>query len=107
MPKRKPPPEKRVWARIVNREWRVNLPSGEILTPVRLLSKAEAQTLSMTLPVYYLGFVLPVRDLTSDRALIAAELAHTGDDVTGPEWNELHLFRGDRGTEAVIIEHHH
>jgi hypothetical protein len=60
-----------------------------------------------TLPVYYLGYLIPVRDLTGDAAAIAAELAESRAHVAVPEYNDLHLFRGDRGTEAVVIEHQH
>src|SRR5664279_123362 len=107
MPKRKPPPEKRVWARLVNREWRVNLVSGEILRPVRELSVLEARSAASSLPVFYLGFLIPVRELTGDRSAIESELALSEDDVEGSEWNSFTLFRGDRGTEAVIIDHNH
>lgn len=107
MPKRKPPPEKRVWARIVDREWRVNLVSGEILRPVRDLSVEDARRAASTLPVFYLGFLLPVRELTGNRSSIESELAQPRDEVEGVEWNSFSLFRGDRGTEAVIIEHNH
>lgn len=107
MPKRKPPPEKRIWARIVNREWRVHLVSGEVLTPVRDLPIGEAREFAKLLPVYFLGYGLPVRDLTNDANAISSEFALAAADISGPEFNELRLFRGDRGTEAVIIERFH
>jgi hypothetical protein len=107
VPKPKRPPEKRVWARIVNGEWRVNLMNGEVLIPVRRLSVIEARRMMTNLPTFYLGFLMPVRELTGDKAAIEAELALSRAKVTGYEWNSFELFRGDRGTEAVVIEHHH
>ena len=107
MPKRKRPPEKRVWARIVNREWRVNLVSGEVLTPVRDLSATEARVLMMGRAVFSLGFLMPVRELRGDDTAIASLLNSTESDVRGPEWNSIALFRGGHGTEAIVIEHHH
>jgi hypothetical protein len=107
MPKRKPPPEKRTWSRIVNGEWRVYLVSGEVLAPVRDLTIIEAHTLATVMSVYHLGYLLPVRDLTNDHTAIASEFALAADGISGPEFNELHLFRGDGGTEAVVIEHRH
>lgn len=107
MPKRKAPAAKRTWARIVGREWRVTHVSGETLRPVRDLDLPEARRLTATLPVFALGYLLPVRDLTGDRASIAAELAMAEEDDVGPEFNSVALFRGDRGTEAVVIERHH
>lgn len=107
MTKRRPPTEKRDWARIVNREWRLNLATGEALTPVRELSKGEAKVLAETLPVYYFGYLIPVRQLTGDSTAIARELAQSASDASDPEYNEFHLFRGDRGTDAVIVVHQH
>ncbi len=107
MPKRKPPPEQRVWARMVDREWRVTLVSGEVLRPVHELSVVDARSATLRLPVFFLGFLLPVRELTGDRSLIDSELAQSRDDVDGPEWNSFTLFRGDRATEALIIDHNH
>ena len=107
MPKRKLPPEKRTWARLVHQEWQLNLVSGEVLVPVRELSASEARQLSRTLPVFYFGFGMPVRDLTGDSGAIEAELNLTRNDVRGPEWNYLALYRGPRGTEAVVIDHQH
>lgn len=107
MTKGKRAPEKRDWARIVNREWRLNLVSGEVMTPARELSVAEARKLVVTLPVYYLGYLISVRQITGDKAAIAAELGRSRTDVGGAEFNEFYLFRGDRGSEAVVIDHQH
>jgi hypothetical protein len=107
MPKRKPPPENRAWARIVNHEWRVNLVSGEVLSPVREISAVEARRLAKSLPVFYLGYLIPTRELSGDEPAIEAELNHDRDQTSGFEHNSFALHRGDRGTEAVIIEHHH
>jgi len=107
MPNRKTPPEKRVWARMVIREWRVNLVSGEVLQPVRELQVEEARRADSSMPVFYLGYLIPVRELTGDIASIESELAQSRQDDDGFEWNSFALFRGDRGTEAVIIEHNH
>lgn len=79
MPKREPPPEQRVWARMVDREWRVTLVRGEVLRPVHELSVADARSATLRLPVFFLVFLL----------------------------NSFALFRGDRGTDAVIIDHNH
>lgn len=107
MPTRRPRPEKRDWARIVDREWRLNLVSGEALSPVREVSVREARELVARLPVYYLGYLISVRRLTGDSDAIEAELGRSRADVDGSEFNEFHLFRGDRGTEALVIDHRH
>ena len=107
MPRPKQKPNSRDWARIVNREWRLTTASGEVLIPVRPIDAAEARELSSGQPVYYLGYLIPVRVLTGDRAALEVELSLSGAETTGPEYNTFHLFRGDRGTEAVVVEHHH
>jgi len=50
MPKRKPPPERRVWARVINHAWRATLVDGEVLTPIRDITAAEAADVSASLP---------------------------------------------------------
>ena len=107
MPKRKPPPKKRAWVRVVNGELRVNLTSGEVLTPVRDLSVADARQLVVGMPVFYFGYGIPVRELTGESAAIDLALTSSRDDVDGWEYNTFAFFRGDRGTAAVVIEHHH
>jgi hypothetical protein len=107
MPKRKPPPVKRTWARIVNREWQLNLVGGEILTPVRELSVAEGRQLIKKLRVFYFGYGMPVRELSGDGAAIESELKLVSGDVRIPERNELELYRSPGGTEAVVVYHQH
>jgi len=107
MPKRKPPPERRVWARVIDREWRLNLVGGEVLRPERELSVEDARRAAAAMPVFYLGYLLPVLELTADSSSIESELNRSREDIDGPEWNSFALFRGDRGAEAMIIEHHH
>lgn len=107
VPKRKPPPAQRVWARVVDREWRVHLVSGEILRLVSDLTTESARQAARSLPVYTIGYLLPVTELTGDEAAMGAELARPYDEVDGFEGNTFALFRGDRGTEAVVIERHH
>ena len=107
MPKRKPPPEKRTWARIVNREWQLNLVDGEILTPVRELSVLEGRQLIRNLRVFYFGYGMPVRELSGDGAAIESELKLVSGDVRIPERNGLELYRSTDGAEAVVIYHQH
>lgn len=96
-----------MWARVVDREWRVHLVSGETLGPVSSLTTESARHAARSLPVYMIGFLLPVEELTGDEAAINAELARPYDELGGFEGNTFALFRGDRGTEAVVIERHH
>lgn len=107
MAKRRKPPERRVWARLVDREWRVTLVDGEVLRPVGPLSPAEARTASTQVRTFLIGFLMPVVDLTGDDRAIRAATSLTATDDSGAEWNSCARFRGDRGTEAVVIEHHH
>lgn len=107
MPKRKAPPTPKVWARIVDREWRVHLVGGETLRPVKELTAKEARVAAQSLPVYSLGYLLPVEELTGDGAAIETELARAHGRVEGFEGNTFALSRGERGSEAVVVERHH
>ncbi|MDQ1561339.1 MAG: hypothetical protein QOE85_680, partial [Actinomycetota bacterium] len=51
MAKRKPPPEKKVWARIVNQGWEIYLTNGETLRPIELIGREQAERLARTLSV--------------------------------------------------------
>lgn len=106
MPKRKPPLERRVWARLINHEWRVTLVDGEVLTPVRDLERGEVGDLARNLPTFLIGFLEPVRALTGDADAISAEIGRITVDG-GIETNRASLFRGSVGTEAVVLEHRH
>lgn len=96
-----------MWTRIVDREWRVHLVSGETLRLVKDLTAEEARDSAQTLPVYSLGYLLPVEELTGDGAAIETELARAHDRVEGFEGNTFALFRGEGRTEAAVIERHH
>jgi hypothetical protein len=56
--------------------------------------------------VYWLSYLSPVRDLTADATEIDRELART-DNSGELESNSSWLFRGTKGSEALILEHHH
>lgn len=106
MPKRKPAPERRVWARHLNREWQVNLVDGEVLRPVHVVTVEEARALARSLRVFWVSYLAPVRELTGDERPLADELDRVTNDME-LESNSSWLFRGSRGTEALVLEHHH
>jgi len=106
MPKRKPAPERRVWARHLNGEWQVNLVDGEVLKPVRDVTLEEARVLATHLRVFWVSYPSPVRELTDDADALAEELALVTNDMR-LESNSSVLFRGSGGTEALVLHHHH
>jgi len=112
MPKGKRPAPPKLWARIVHNEWQIYLPSGETLEPVREIGAVEAETLSRSLPAYWISFLSPVRDLTSDFASIKQEMKKvvwTGGDLTDAVMlkNSVRLFESSSGLRAVVFEFHH
>jgi hypothetical protein len=77
VPKRKPPQEKQVWARIIGRGWQIYLPSGEVLQPVSEIDPNEARRLAQRMPLYWVSYLSPIRKLTGDAAETERELALT------------------------------
>jgi hypothetical protein len=106
MPKRKPPAEKKTWARYLRDGWHLTLATGEELLPSRDLDATEAGQFSRTMPVYRIGFAMPVVELTGQRPEIAKELAKVAE---GHEYdtNAVSLFEGAGGIHAVVFEYHH
>lgn len=105
-PKRKPPPDRKVWARIVGGEWHINLPDGTKFTHRRDLDRLEAGKLAKTLPVYLISYLSPVVDLTGDAVAIEKEVANTSENFRLFS-NTAALFSTPSGTQAVVFEHHH
>jgi len=91
---------------MIGREWQINLPSGEVLRPVSEIDPTESRRLAQRIPVYWLSYLSPVRDLTGDASEIEQELTRT-DNSQGLETNSSWLFRGNEGTEVLVLEHHH
>jgi hypothetical protein len=106
MPKRKPPAAKKTWARQLRDGWHLMLATGEDLRPTRELDVVEAAQLARTLPVYWFGFMVPVRELTGQSAEIAAELAKVADSFAF-DTTSLYLFEAPGGVKAVVFEYHH
>ena len=106
MPKRKPPPEKRIWARMLGTEWQINLLDGEVLKPVRDLTAPEARELVSGRRVFLISYLSPVRELTGDSRTIETQLAAVSNEPALFA-NSASLFRGARGSEAVVLEYHH
>jgi hypothetical protein len=106
MPKRKAPPEKHTWARMLGREWQVILVSGEVLKPARDLSATEARELASIHLVFLLSYGSPVRDLTGDARAIAKEIDLIADEPL-LFTNSASLFRGSMGSAAVVLEYIH
>jgi hypothetical protein len=91
---------------MIGADWQVNLPSGEVLKPVSVLEPSDARQLAQRLPVYWLSYLSPVRELTGDASEIEWQLKLT-DNSRKLESNSSWLLRGSNGTEAVVLEHHH
>lgn len=106
MPKRKPPPEKRVWARSLNGDWQIILPSGEKLTRVATLTVEEARRMTAPSMVLILSFGQPVREIAGSSPEFEHELAKVRPEYTLFS-NSLSTFRGDRETAAIVFEWHH
>lgn len=95
-----------MWARQLNGEWQVNLVDGEVLRPVREVTVDEARALARGLRVFWVSYLAPVRELTGDERALAIELDRVSNDMV-LESNSSELFRGSRGTEALVLLHHH
>ncbi len=108
MAKRKLPPEKKVWARIVNQGWEIYLTTGETLRPIESIGRGQAERLARTLSVYRISFLRPVVDLTGNEKQIAVELALLDD--SGPsdfDMNSAWIFGAGAQARAVVFEYHH
>jgi hypothetical protein len=108
MAKRKLPPEKKVWARIVNQGWEIYLTSGETLRPIEPIDRGHAERLARTLSVYRISFLSPVVQLTGEEKQIAVELALVDDSGQSDfDTNSAWIFAADAQTRAVVFEYHH
>ena len=105
-PKRKPPPDRKVGARIVGGEWHINLPDGTKFTHRRDLDRLEAGKLAKTLPVYLISYLSPVVDLTGDAVAIEREVENTSENIRLFA-NSAALFSAASGAQAVVFERHH
>lgn len=105
-PKRKPPPEGKIWARIAGSEWHINLPDGTTFTKSRDIDRPEAAKLATTLPVYLISYLSPVVDLTGDADAIEKELEKTTENVR-LFGNTASVFSAPSGAQAVVFEGHH
>jgi hypothetical protein len=108
MAKRKLPPEKKVWARIVKQGWEIYLTNGETLRPIELIGRGQAEQLARTLSVYRISFLSPVVNLTGNEKQIAAELALVDDSGRSDfDTNSAWIFGADSQTRAVVFEYNH
>ena len=105
-PKRKAPPERKIWARIVGGEWYINLPDGTKLNKSRDLDQPEAGNLAKSLPVCLISYLSPVVDLTGDAVAIEREVENTSENIRLFA-NSAALFSAASGAQAVVFERHH
>jgi hypothetical protein len=108
MAKRKPPPEKKVWARIVNQSWEIYLTNGETLRPIKLIGRGQAEQMARAMSVYRISFLSPVVNLTGNEKQIASELALVDDSGRSDfDTNTVWIFGADTQTRAVVFEYNH
>ena len=87
------------------RDWEVILTHGEILRLFDDLDVDRARQLASSMPVFLIGYLMPVVDLSDDSVALEKAIAEV--DLEGPEYNTVHLFGSREGTRAVVFDHHH
>lgn len=88
--------------------WRITMPDGDVLLTSRDVEQAESRDLARRMPVLLISYLSPVRDLTGDVEEIAAQIAIMDRENAEPyEINTASVFKGSRGSEVLVLEHHH
>jgi hypothetical protein len=107
MPKRKPPPAPKLWARMIaGRDWEIYPTDGKTLREIETLTVSAARELSDSVPVYWISFLSPVREITGDSRAIEAELKLVNPTVYY-DTNTVSLFGSSSGSRAVVFEYQH